>query len=350
MCRLIVVGMILIICAAAAGAARAADSFGDYPHPEKMFAEILELKDKYPGWVTVGEIGRSGKDRPLYYIRIARPDGSERAEALFAANIHGNEWIGNRVAMSIARRLLEGGDSDPWIASLLDRIDFWILPCINPDGYFTTWEKRGDDKAAWTDMRKNAAGVDINRNFPLPAERTVNIEMAGSDDPGSIRYTGPHPYSEPETRAIRDFVAGRRFFAAIDFHSAWGVVFPPKCNGKACEKQFSKMLAPAIVRQPHVKYTIGMAWQVDSFSGEMEDTLFYDYGIMAVCWEIFTQPAAKKQQENPELSHPFWSMNPADIGYWIENDRDAALAAIENAYETTGGKPVPEKPRQVRLK
>jgi hypothetical protein len=341
---------IALVAIASVVPAFAADSYGDYPSPERMFAEIQELRDKYPEWVTVGEYGRSVKDRPLYYIRIAKPGGKERAEALIAANIHGNEWIGNRLAMAVVRRLLGGRESDPWIASLLDRIDFWILPCINPDGYFRTWEERGNDRVEWSEMRKNANGVDLNRNFPLPAERTVDMELAGSSDPDSIRYTGPYPYSEPETRAIRDFTAGRRFFAAIDFHSAWGIVFPPKCNGKPCEKQFAKLMAPAAERQIHLKYPVVMGWQVDSFSGEMEDMLFYERGAMAVCWEIFTGPAAKEQQKNPELEHPFWSMNPFDINYWIENDRDAALAAIEGAREVTGGEPIPEKFRQVKLK
>ncbi len=43
-------------------------------------------------------------------------------------------------------------------------------------------------------------------------------------------------------------------------------------------------------------------------------------------------------------------MNPADIGYWIENDRDAALTAIEEAFRVTGGKPVPESARKVKLR
>jgi predicted deacylase len=330
--------------------ALASDAFGEYPAPEDMYAGINALANEFPGYVTVGEYGRSVEGRPLLFIRIALPDGAKRPEALIAANIHGNEWIGNRMAMAAARRLLEGSDTDPWVASLLKKMEFWILPCINPDGYVKTWDERKNEKAQWADMRKNAHGVDLNRNFPLPAGRTVEMEMAGSSDPNSIRYTGSSPYSEPETQAVRDFVKEHHFFAAIDFHSNWGTLFPPKCNGSACEKQFKKMLAAATGRQARVKYAVVAAWQVDSFSGEMEDTLFYDYGIMAVCWEIFTQSAANDQQKDPALQGPFWSMNPKDIFYWVDNDRDAALAALEAAYDVTGGSPVPEESRKVRLK
>lgn len=328
----------------------AAAAYDGYPSPDEMYAEIDALAAQYPELVEIGEYGRSVQGRPLMFIKIARKDGGKRPEAMIAAGIHGNEWIGNRVAMGAARRLLEGAKSDPWIAKLLDGTAFYILPCLNPDGYVKTWELRDDNKAPWTEMRKNANGVDPNRNFPLPAERTVDDELAGSDDPASIRYTGPHPYSEPETAAVRDFAAARSLFAAIDLHSAWGTFFPPKCNGAACEKQFKKMMEAAREKQPHSKYLIVQQWRIDSFSGEMEDTLFYNYGVMAVCWEVFPPAAATEQQKDPKLSHPFWSMNPLDIGHWLENDVYAVLAALETALEITGGAPVPEKNRQVRLK
>ncbi|HOO56142.1 MAG TPA: M14 family metallopeptidase [bacterium] len=340
----------IVISAVLTGSAFAVSSYGKYPAPQDAFMEVLRLQEEYPGYVTVGELGKSANKRTIRYARIAKPGAEGLPQALIVADIHGNEWIGNRVAMSMMWRLLRDRGSDEWVASLLDRMEFWIIPVMNPDGYMKTWEERGNKSAQWAHMRKNANGVDLNRNFPLPAERTVDMDMAGSTDPDHIRYMGPHPYSEPETQLVRDFVESHSFFAAIDFHSNWGTLFPPKCNGPSCEKQFKKMLEPARARQVHVKYPIVMQWQVDSFSGEMEDALFYDYGIMAVCWEVYPETMAKEQHAKPGFEHPFWSMNPDDIDYWIENDRDAALAAIEAAYNLTGGKPVPEKYRQVRLK
>jgi len=322
------------------------ENYGDYPAPDEMFREIYSLREKYPDWVEVGEFGRSVQDRPLLDLRISRPGAEAPAPALVAANIHGNEWIGNRVAMAAARMLLEGRESDPWISSMLDNIEFYFLPCINPDGYQKTWDSRNDDHVPWAKMRKNANGVDINRNFPLPAPRTVDDPLAGSDDPDHPRYTGPEPYSEPESRAVRDFVASKSFFASIDLHSNWGTFFPPKCNGRACEKQFKKMMDTAAAKQ-EIKYVTVQQWQVDSFSGEMEDAMFYDYGIMAVCWEIF--PEAQASEQGKRLKHPFWSMNPEDIDFWTANDSGAVLAALEKAYEITGGKPVPEKYRKVDM-
>lgn len=346
-CFLLIMMTCAIMDAAVSRAAGAGGSYGDYPDYEGMIAEIYELEKQHPDWVEIGEYGRSIQERPLLYVRIMKPGGDELPEAMIAANIHGNEWIGNRVAMAAARRLLEDRNSDEWIASLLDSIKFYVLPCLNPDGYYKTWISRNDLDAVWKVLRKNARGVDINRNFPLPGERTMSIGMAGSDDPDSARYTGAHPYSEPEAAAIRDFVAGRRFFASIDLHSNWGTFFPPKCNSSACEKSFRKMMSAAAERQPHSTYPTVAQWRVDSFTGEMEDELFYSFGIMAVCWEVF--PTRFASEQKTRLEHSFWSGNPEDIDHWVENDRDAVLAALEAALKITRGKPVPEKYRKVKL-
>lgn len=329
-------------------AAHADDSYGDYPTYDEMVAEIHELEKQRPEWVEIGEYGRSVQDRPLLYVRIMKPGGENLPEAMIAANIHGNEWIGNRVAMAAAHRLLDDRESDTWIATLLDRMQFYVLPCINPDGYYKTWERRIDMKADWKESRKNAHSVDLNRNFPLPGKRTMNGGMAGSDDPDSARYTGTHPYSEPESAAVRDFVAAHSIFASIDLHSSWGTFFPPKCNGSSCEKRFKMMMKAASDRQPHSKYMTVAQWRLDTFTGEMEDEMFYSYGIMAVCWEVF--PSSFATEQGSRFEHSFWGGNPVDIEYWVENDRDALLAALEEALSITGGKPVPEKYRKVKMK
>ena len=53
----------------------------------------------------------------------------------------------------------------------------------------------------------NARGVDLNRNFPLPApQQPVWFDFdgwrTGSDDPSNPFYRGEHPLSEPESAAI----------------------------------------------------------------------------------------------------------------------------------------------------
>ena len=67
-----------------------------------------------------------------------------------------------------------------------DNVGLWIIPNLNPDGF-----ARGE--------RKNANGVDLNRNFPVGWK-------SASDDSRSENYRGKQPFSEPESRITRRLV------------------------------------------------------------------------------------------------------------------------------------------------
>ncbi len=82
--------------------------------------------------------------------------------------IHGNEADG----MAIVDRLES--------IEVPDGVELWLVPTINPDG-------------TAADIRHNASGVDLNRNFP--------VNWAPLAEPGDWQYGGPSAASEPETAA-----------------------------------------------------------------------------------------------------------------------------------------------------
>ena len=57
--------------------------------------------------------------------------------------IHAREWISPATAMYIAHELILGYENDATVAKLMDHIDFYILPVMNPDGYEYSREKVG---------------------------------------------------------------------------------------------------------------------------------------------------------------------------------------------------------------
>ena len=65
-------------------------------------------------------------------------------------------------------------------------VGLWIIPNLNPDGF-----ARGE--------RKNANGVDLNRNFPVGWK-------SASGDSRSENYRGKQPFSEPESRITKRLV------------------------------------------------------------------------------------------------------------------------------------------------
>jgi len=156
------------------------------------------------GWTPV-EIGTSRGGLPL---TVYEPTHTPIIHGLLIAGMHGEE----PETLLLARRLLErvdGGDT-VWA----------ILPCANPDGVLAG-------------VRQNAAGVDINRNFP---STTWRPEESFTYPPGTQHRKREHRTnrslpgvsagSEPETQAIIDLIKRLGPELILDLHSPLELIAP----------------------------------------------------------------------------------------------------------------------------
>jgi protein MpaA len=132
-----------------------------------------------PAVVEARTIGHSVKGRPIRAWRLGEP-GKRRM--VLISTMHGNEPHTRRILETLRDgRAVRG-------------IDLWVIPTYNPDGL-----ARGS--------RRNARGVDLNRNFPY---RWADLD-------GSYE-SGPRPASEPETRAVMAFLEEIDPQRVISFH------------------------------------------------------------------------------------------------------------------------------------
>lgn len=97
----------------------------------------------------------------------------------------------------------------------LKSIDWYILPVMNPDGYEYTFKY---DRLWRKNRRRNGfcSGVDLNRNYGHKWGG-----QGSSKQPCSETFGGAKAFSEPETKAVQDFIerSNANFKASLSFHS-----------------------------------------------------------------------------------------------------------------------------------
>ena len=176
-------------------------------------------------------VGHSTRGRPIRAVRVGGPRAARRM--LVVGAIHGSEPAG----MAVTRRLRSL--RPPRGVALL------LVDDMNPDG-----------SAARS--RQNARGVDLNRNFPF-GWRAVGR-------PFDTYYPGERPLSEPESRAVAEFVASARPRVTIYYHQMLRLV--DRSGGdRALERLYARRSGLPYRRVPPLPGT-ATSWQNHTFKGD----------------------------------------------------------------------------------
>nr|WP_282553214.1 M14 family zinc carboxypeptidase [Providencia rustigianii] len=131
------------------------------------------------------------------------PDKTLR-EILVSAGVHGSETIGMLGLLYFMKDLIEHGDEIPALRWLYYNTRIRIVPVANPWGVSQTPK-----------VRNNSRGVNLNRNFDY---RWNELPQTQQGDAG---HKGDAPFSESETRALRDWFKtfASASVAYVDLHN-----------------------------------------------------------------------------------------------------------------------------------
>jgi hypothetical protein len=295
---------------------------GDYP-------DAIELerawRDLASVWGRASTAGTSVEGRPIHRYEFGRLNGPA---VLLTGLVHAVELIGSIALLDFVRDVVHTDHA------LLRHARLVVLPILNPDSLEANDARLAHGRRAF--RRGNANGVDLNRNFPhvstlSPQRRALHL-FAGSRSRFSPYYGGPHPFSEPETRAVRDVALEVRPVLSIGFHSFGNLLLYPwaftsKRNPRA--RSYERMGGCFRRAQPRSPYAVMQARDLYATSGDMDDWLDAELGTFAFTVEV-SRPSLKLLRPS-RLTNPFCWMNPQDVRSTVANSTPGVSALVESA-------------------
>lgn len=214
-----------------------------YTEIEKM---LLNLNNS--DIVDLEVIGKTVDERNMYGVEIGKG-----TDVIFIdANIHAAEIASTVMLMRFMGEIVndyENNNSE--IVKALNNVKLAIIPSINPDGYEiynfgldalnnkNLWWYQVKDTYNFKDMKSNANGIDINRNFPTQnaglyfkgKSLLKNVAMNKTTKNG-VFFGGKNLGSEPETQATMYFMLKhyQNTIYYLNMHSQGRVIYAGKPN------------------------------------------------------------------------------------------------------------------------
>jgi murein tripeptide amidase MpaA len=243
-------------------------------HAATEKAKTHRVKDMTDGYLTVEQIDASVKalERAHSFVRRiplphkthegrscaafviakrkrqARPTrrrGRKRKPAkkpavMFFGGVHGRETVPPDMLMFLSRKLcqsyVDGTDivlgnktySAATVRRIIERLDLYFFPLVNPDGRHIVMKKGG--RPLW---RKNLnpnngnrhMGVDLNRNYDFLWDTGLGTSSLYSQE----IYKGPAPASEPESNNVLHLIrsVSRTLVCSVDVHAFSKLILHP---------------------------------------------------------------------------------------------------------------------------
>ncbi|KAK9830901.1 hypothetical protein WJX81_003069 [Elliptochloris bilobata] len=170
-------------------------ALAEYWNYTELEAHMHDLARRCSDVVRLYSIGRSVEGRELWALEVSDAPGRLEAEpnAKYVANMHGDEPSGRQLLVALAEWLCVHHRRDARAGRIVADMHLHLLPTMNPDGFEVN-------------VRGNARGTDLNRDFPDPIER------------GAAGVQRPSGNEQPETLAVMDWIRSGRFVASASLH------------------------------------------------------------------------------------------------------------------------------------
>lgn len=178
--------------------------YGYHNTTESLSQAINKLVKKYPNNAESFIIDQSIGKNPIIGLKITSStakNGDETNELtasikksgfVILGGIHGDHALGHELALHLGAFLLDQGSTDNRIKNLINQVDLFIIPTLNPDGFQKA--KEGDCFSAIKDSgRKNLADQDLDTDFQFHNYKDMSEVLAKNK-------------LQPETKALLNWL------------------------------------------------------------------------------------------------------------------------------------------------
>uniref|UniRef100_A0A2K6PR76 Carboxypeptidase B2 n=1 Tax=Rhinopithecus roxellana TaxID=61622 RepID=A0A2K6PR76_RHIRO len=228
---------------------RASTSYYEQYHSlNEIYSWIELITEKYPDMLTKIHIGSSYEKHPLYVLKVSGKEQTAKNAMWIDCGIHAREWISPAFCL-------------------------WFI------GHNRMWRK---NRSFYANNR--CIGTDLNRNFASKHW----CEEGASSFSCSETYCGLYPESEPEVKAVANFLRRNinHMKAYISMHSySQHIVFPYSyTRSKSKDHEELSRVASEAVRaiqktSKNIRYTHGHGSETLYLAPGGADDWIYDLGI-----------------------------------------------------------------------
>ena len=268
-----------------------------------------------PARLDDGLEGAEVSKRPwtVQALRIGAVRDGSKVGVLAYSQEHAREWATPLVTLEFAERLLANYATDPATKDLLDSVDVFVIPTVNPDGANYSFNDFNFQRknlvnhctGASRDPRlRDSWGVDINRNYTVGS--SFDGYVGGSPNCLSGTYAGTGELSEAESSNVIALAkAHPNIRYSLNVHSYGGyfmwspgaykaagrITLPrPSIDESKYFQDSARRIVGAIAAERGTvtwpAYTGPVADVLYSAAGNSADQLYYELGIAAWDFEV----------------------------------------------------------------
>ncbi|XP_059199311.1 carboxypeptidase O-like [Centropristis striata] len=237
-----------------------------YHRMDEIYKWMQDVERGNPGLISSEVYGQTFEERNITLLKLGleNPEGKEKKVIWMDCGIHAREWISPAFCQWFIKEIVNSYKTNKKLEQMLQNLDVYVTPVINVDGYIFTWTN--ESTRLWRKSRSTPPpgstgcyGVDLNRNF------NANWGTVGvSFDSCSNTYCGKSAGSEPEARAVMDFVGqiDNKTLCFLTIHSAGQLLLLPYGHPEITAPNYDELVSVGEAAAAEMKKLHGMGYTV----------------------------------------------------------------------------------------